>query len=480
VLTEAGLAPSLPAGVRQLVFESVQPELAQLPTSDSQLDIAPDSLAYITEGIAITFAGLLAAVQSSTEMLDLTASDRVLELSSPARDAHLLTVFATLLRGATLTLSAKEANVLSAPVARFLELRREADLSGLSTVILYGDSISPRLVDSLPGKRFLHVRELPGATIFQLSREYQQGEQLPMLIPYERGSQVELYVLDKAFQPVPMGVTGELFIAVSNHQRGYAASAELTAAAFIPNPFSSESGSRLYASGFKVRLEADGKLQYLGNLQEQITVGAHHVSLKEIEAVVSQHSAVLHTLIRVDVDEEGGKNVIAYVVPDETSATPALSDLQRVTDYLRPTAYVVLDQLPLSVEGEVELAALPKADVKSVTEYVAPRSPLEITLAKIWMDVLEVEKISVHDNFFSLGGHSLLATMANLQVSDTFGIEVPVTELFAAPTIAELANRLLHDPTDGKRIEEIAALLLSVEEMSDEAVKELIAKEEVA
>jgi acyl carrier protein len=301
-----------------------------------------------------------------------------------------------------------------------------------------------------------------------------------MLIPYERGSQVELYVLDKAFQPVPMGVTGELFIAVSNHQRGYAASAELTAAAFIPNPFSSESGSRLYASGFKVRLEADGKLQYLGNLQEQITVGAHHVSLKEIEAVVSQHSAVLHTLIRVDVDEEGGKNVIAYVVPDETSATPALSDLQRVTDYLRPTAYVVLDQLPLSVEGEVELAALPKADVKSVTEYVAPRSPLEITLAKIWMDVLEVEKISVHDNFFSLGGHSLLATMANLQVSDTFGIEVPVTELFAAPTIAELANRLLHDPTDGKRIEEIAALLLSVEEMSDEAVKELIAKEEVA
>jgi non-ribosomal peptide synthetase component F len=93
-------------------------------------------------------------------------------------------------------------------------------------------------VDSLPGKRFLHVRELPGATIFQLSREYQQGEQWPMLIPYERGSQVEFYVLDKAFQPVPIGITGELFIAVSNRQRGYAASAELTAAAFVPNPFS--------------------------------------------------------------------------------------------------------------------------------------------------------------------------------------------------------------------------------------------------
>ena len=123
-----------------------------------------------------------------------------------------------------------------------------------------------------------------------------------------------------------------------------------------------------------------------------------------------------------------------------------------------------LNQLPLSVEGEVELAALPKAEVKTVTdEYVAPQSPLEIILARIWMEVLEVEKISVHDNFFNLGGHSLLATMANLQVS-AFGIEVPVTVLFEAPTIAEFANKLLQDPTDGQRIGEIAALRISMEE----------------
>ena len=146
----------------------MQRELAQLPTSDGQLDIAPDSLAYLAQGISITQAGLLAAVQSSTEMLDLTASDRVLDLSSPARDAHLLTVFATLLRGATLTLSANQANVLSAPVARFLELRREADLSGLRTVVLYGDSISPRLAESFPEK-ILHVRELPRNAVSTLT-----------------------------------------------------------------------------------------------------------------------------------------------------------------------------------------------------------------------------------------------------------------------------------------------------------------------
>ena len=138
-------------------------------------------------------------------------------------------------------------------------------------------------------------------------------------------------MLDKAFQPVPMGVTGELFIAVSNRQRGYAGDADRTAAAFVPNPFSSQQGARLYASGFQVRLDANGRLQYLGHLQEQVDIGGYHLSLKEIEAVVTQHSAVLHTVISVDVDEAGGKSVIAYVVPDESATPPALSDLRDVT-----------------------------------------------------------------------------------------------------------------------------------------------------
>jgi hypothetical protein len=393
-----------------------------------------------------------------------------------------MTVFATLLRGATLSLSTnKEANVLIAPVTRFLELSRE-ELAALSTVILYGEGFAPRLLNSLPGKRLLHVRELPGATLFQLSREYYEAEQQgSLLIPYERGSQVECYVLDKEFQPVPMGVTGELFIGAGNRLRGYPGGADRTAAAFVPNPFSSQPGARLYASGCQVRLDADGKLQYLGNSQEQVKIGSQHISLKEIEAVVTQLSAVRYTLIKVD-EEEGQKSLVAYVVPDDTAATPpALSDLGFVTDYLRPAAYVVLDQLPLSAEGEVELAALPKAEVvKAITEYVAPRDPLESVLAKIWMDVLGVEKISVHDNFFRMGGHSLLGTMANVIVSDAFGIEVPITVLFEAPTIAEFANKLRQDPNDGQRFEEIAALLVSVDEMSDEAVKDLIEKEQAA
>ena len=127
--------------------------------------------------------------------------------------------------------------------------------------------------------------------------------------------------------------------------------------------------------------------------------------MKEIEAVVTQHSAVLHTVISVDVDEAGGRGHRLRGAGRTAATLPALSDLRDVTDYLRPAAYVVLNQLPLSVEGEVELAALPKAEVKTVTdEYVAPQSPLEIILARIWMEVLEVEKISVHDNFFNLGG----------------------------------------------------------------------------
>ena len=135
-------------------------------------------------------------------------------------------------------------------------------------------------------------------------------------------------MLDKAFQPVPMGVTGELFIAVSNRQRGFAGDADLTAAAFVPNPFSNQQGARLYASGFQVRLDAMAAA-IPGPPAGAGRVGGYHLSLKEIEAVVTQHSAVLHTVISVDVDEAGGKSVIAYVVPDETAATPpALSDLE--------------------------------------------------------------------------------------------------------------------------------------------------------
>ena len=139
------------------------------------------------------------------------------------------------------------------------------------------------------------MRELPGATLFQLSREYQQAEQWPTLIPYERGSQVEFYVLDKAFQPVPMGVTGELFISVSNRQRGFAADAARTAARpSFPIPLAAN-GAPALCLRFQVRLDANGRLQYLGHSQEQVDVGSYHLSLKEIEAVVTQHSAVLHT-----------------------------------------------------------------------------------------------------------------------------------------------------------------------------------------
>ena len=260
--------------------------------------------------------------------------------------------------------------------------------------------------------------------------------------------------------------------------RGVPGRADLTAAALVPNPFSKRPGASLYASGYRVRRDANGKLHYLGTSQEQVNIAGHKIGLKEVEAVITRQSNVLYTTFRIDTDKAGRNSLVAYVLPDDTARSiPAITDLQDVPEYLRPSEYLLVSELPLSVDGEVDHQALPRNEaMKSITdEYVEPRNPLESILAGIWMDVLEVDKLSVHDNFFRLGGHSLLATMANFRVSDTLGIEVPVTVLFEAPTIAEFASRLSSDPHDSRRIEQVARLLVSMDELSEDAVKALLA-----
>jgi len=467
LITNAKLAESLPASVRKLVVETVAAEVSTQPVSDCAVAIAGENLAYVAHApesnttIRITHAELSAAVRSATDIMDAAPDDRLVDLTSTSRDSYLLSIFATLLRGARLCLPSFQADappdfaklihdhrpsILVAPVARFLQLRHE-DLSSVRTVVLYGENVSPRLREMFRGKRFVHIRELPCATRFHLSCDYSQAEsQTP--VAYDPAANVEFQVLDKQHQLVPIGIDGELFV-------------------------------RGVASGYQVRLNEQRRLQYFGTAQEQVDIAGHNVRLKNVEAEIGRQSNVLYTTFRIHTDDAGRRSLIAYVLPDETAPSlPAISDLQSLPEYLRPARYVLLSELPLSIHGEVDLEALPSDQTikQNTDEYLAPRNAVESILAGIWMDVLELDKISVHDNFFRLGGHSLLATMANFRVSDTFGIEVPVTVLFEAPTIADFASRLSNDPHDGKRIEQVARLLVSMDELSDDAVKALLSK----
>ena len=257
----------------------------------------------------------------------------------------------------------------------------------------------------------------------------------------------QVYILDKHLHPVPIGVPGELHIGGVGLARGYLNRADLTQEKFIPNPFSDRPGSRLYKTGDLARYLPDGKVEFLGRIDNQVKIRGFRIELGEIEATVSQHPEVKEAAVIAREDVPGDKRLVAYIVP-ETKA-PTKSELrsflkQKLPDYMVPSAFVTLESLPLTPNGKVDRRGLPAPDISAASEttFVAPKTPIEELLAAIWSQVLGIEKIGIHDNFFELGGHSLKATQVISGIRETFGVELPLRQLFSQSTIAELAEAI--------------------------------------
>ncbi|MEG3936237.1 amino acid adenylation domain-containing protein [Microcoleus sp. T3_B1] len=274
----------------------------------------------------------------------------------------------------------------------------------------------------------------------------------------------QFYLLDAHLQPVPIGVAGELYIASVGLARGYLNRPDLTAEKFIPNPFSNEPGLSLYKTGDKARYLPDGNIEYLGRIDNQVKIRGFRIELGEIEAVLSQHPGVRETAVITRENVAGDKQLVAYIVPLQEPA-PAISDLRRflkqqLPEYMVPSAFVVLEALPLTPNGKVDRRALPAPDLRKELEesFVAPRTPIEEMLASIWANILLIDSIGVHDNFFTLGGHSLLATQVISRVRDTILLELPLRSLFEAPTIAELASRVEIALKNGQSVEALPLL----------------------
>ena len=255
-----------------------------------------------------------------------------------------------------------------------------------------------------------------------------------------------LYVLDPAQQLAPIGVAGELYVGGPGLARGYLNRPELTAERFIADPFSDESGARLYRSGDLARRTSDGELEYLGRIDHQVKLRGFRVELGEIESALCQYPGVREATVLVREDTPGDQRLVAYVVSvngfEPSEARKHL--LGRLPEYMAPSAYVRLDALPLTPNGKVDRRALPapakdRADEES---YVAPRNDAEQRLATIGASVLSVERLGVLDNFFELGGHSLLATQFVSRIREAFGVEVPLRVFFEAPTVAALADAI--------------------------------------
>jgi amino acid adenylation domain-containing protein len=262
-------------------------------------------------------------------------------------------------------------------------------------------------------------------------------------------SNAQIYVLDDALQPVPVGVTGELYIGGAQLARGYLNRPDQTAERFIPHPFDHD-GERLYRTGDLARYSADGVLEYGGRRDLQVKVRGFRVEVGEIEAVLKQHDSVQQAVVTVRKDESSRKRLVAYIIAARTSIPPASAELRRhlkhkLPEYMIPSLFVRLDALPLTNSGKVDRRALPAPEPgqeERDEEYVAPRSVVEEMLASIWSEVLSGVKVGVNDNFFELGGHSLLATQVMSRVREAFGIEIALRSLFEQPTVEGLAETI--------------------------------------
>jgi hypothetical protein len=257
-----------------------------------------------------------------------------------------------------------------------------------------------------------------------------------------------VYVLDDRLEPVPAGLKGELYIGGAKLARGYLNRPDLTAERFIPDPFSDEPGSRLYRTGDLCRWQVDGNVEYLGRSDHQVKLRGHRIELGEIEATLLRHPVVRQAVVALCTGAGGQPELAAYAVPEQglELASATLRDYlkQNLPEPMVPSVYLIMDELPQGPSGKVNRAALPAPQrvEASLEAHAEPQTETEQQIAAVWRDLLGVQRIGLHDNFFQLGGHSMIATVAVSRMRDLFRVELSVRQLFEAPTLAELALRV--------------------------------------
>ena len=332
------------------------------------------------------------------------------------------------------------------------------DLAGVRQLLAGGEALSPdhvrRVLASLGSEqRLINGYGPTENTTFTCCHVMAAGDEVSETVPIGRPiANTRVYVLDESLQPVPIGVAGELCIGGDGLAEGYWNRSELSAQRFIANPLPEETGARLYRTGDLVRYRADGVLEFIGRIDDQIKVRGFRVEPGEVESALCQHRDVNEAVVLCREDVPGERILVAYVTGSE-HCEPVPTELRvhlraALPAFMIPSAFVVLDTLPVTPNGKVDRAALPPPSGERQIEagYVASRTELEARLADIWARVLRVDRVGIHDDFFELGGHSLLATQVVSRVREAFDIELTLAEFFAHPTVSVLGAHLLTLP----------------------------------
>ncbi len=461
------------------VFPIFVDELDAAPEGP-KVDVDPESLLYVSytsgstglpKGVEVSHRAVARLVKDQT-YVSLTEESRILQLAPLSFDASTFEIWGALANGGCVVLYPERV-----PTAE--ELRDELRERGVTTlwltgalfnamvdespscvasvkeVVVGGEALSvahvKRAQQSSPETTFINGYGPTEGTTFtcchRIPRGIPEGSRSIPIGRVLRGSRV--YVLDAHGKRVPEGVAGELFIGGAGLARGYRGRPDLTAERFLPDPFSREAGARMYRTSDRVRVLKDGSIDYLGRLDQQVKLRGYRIEPGEIEHVLTRHESVREAAVVVSEDERGERRLVGYVVfSTEGASTPAaLRDYlsARLPEYMVPQAILVLPALPRTGNGKLDRKALPRPEWGSASgplSVVAPRGPVEESLADIWMELLGVEHAGVHDNFFHLGGHSLLAAQLMSRVRKAFQVELPLRSLFLSPTIGALARQI--------------------------------------
>jgi amino acid adenylation domain-containing protein/non-ribosomal peptide synthase protein (TIGR01720 family) len=480
LLTQQHLLERLPpCAARVLCLDQPWPALPAAAATNPALAVGGSHAAYVIytsgstgrpKGVINTHQGICNRLLWMQDAYPLSATDRVLQKTPCSFDVSVWEFFWPLLSGACLVLAqpggqqdpaylvevlAREhisvVHFVPAMLRVFLAEASLGRLPGLREVLCSGEALSQQERAAFFrhfGQQGPRLRNLYGPTeaaVDVSSWTCSAGEQGP--VPIGRPiANLQLYVLDRRGQPVPIGVAGELYIGGVGVARGYLERPELTAERFVPHPFSRQGGERLYRTGDLVRYRADGALEYLGRLDHQVKLRGFRIELGEIEVTLGQHPDVEQVIVQVREHAAGEQQLVAYVVP-HPEQIPSPSELRaflsrQLPSYMLPAAFIFLEALPLTPNGKLDLRALPEpaGDRPALdTTYVPARTPAEHLLAQIWTQVLGLEQVGLHDNFFELGGDSILSIQIVARATAA-GLPLTPRLLFQHQTIAQLVS----------------------------------------
>ena len=399
--------------------------------------------------------------------VELTADDVFLHLAPLTFDASTFEIWGALINGARLVVypddhfdiarlkrivADERISVLWLTAALFQQVVDE-DLTAIACVpklLAGGDVLSAshvrQVIEAQNGGHLINGYGPTEGTTFSVCFPANSRTSFDDSVPIGRPiSNTQIYVLDSGLQPVPAGVTGELYIAGAGLARGYLGRAGLTGERFVADPHGA-AGSRMYRTGDLARWRADGVLEFLGRADAQVKLRGFRIEPGEIEAALVRHAAVAQAAVIAREDAPGAKRLVAYVVAAASDQVPDASALRAhvaasLPDYMVPAAFVVLERLPLTPNGKLDRRALPAPDLTPAVMR-GPRTAREEVLCALFAEVLGLERVGIDDNFFALGGHSLLATRLISRIRTTLDVELAIRSLFEAPTVEGLAQRV--------------------------------------